>query len=254
MKKGKLNENIQSPIIPNAMKQIFQNPNAVQFRDKKLFDEFKNKQKYFSLSMSHCFYTEKDRELFHKGLKDSEQNCEMGFETGHKLAMVWDDKNKRGFIIPSNLIENELNKISKIIQEELFNILSEISPYDKHLIPKEQQLSDDEIEEQLKEKSSISAVIKDIQSEIKNKKQFNSLLNGVKFSLIEFILKYNLTDGEKTQDDLEKLNIFKLDEYVLALPFGPKDANKEYDEIKNQFISDLLAEDVLDKSDFTYLA
>lgn len=245
--KTKLEENISSPIIPDAMSEMLQNKNAIQFHDKKKFDKFKNSQKYFSLSKSHCFYTKNDLELFHKGIKASEEKCEMAFETGHKLAYVWDDKNSRGFIIPSDLIENELNKIINLIKEELFDILCEISPYDYSLIPKDKTWDEDSIAEFLNDKESITQIILEITPLIIKKNEYNDLMEHLKILLIDFILKYNLnTEGEVIYE-LEKLDVKKLEEFMIGLK---NDSLEEYNEIKKEFVINLLDDNIIRTDSF----
>lgn len=96
---------IHTPLIPDAILVISENPNAIKFTDKKEFTEFSDKQIYFSASSSHCFYNEEEyKESVMRGNKKSEEaeNSELLFETGHEIVQVWDDKNKVGYIIPSD--------------------------------------------------------------------------------------------------------------------------------------------------------
>lgn len=104
------NPNIQGttvtePIIPDAIDAIQANPDAKQFYDKQSYDEFANQQQYFSASHSHCFYSPEEQQEWSKnGGKyddpDSEQS-DILFDTGHELVQVWDNKNNRGYVVPS---------------------------------------------------------------------------------------------------------------------------------------------------------
>jgi hypothetical protein len=123
--KSRLNENIyksrdgyftiSEPIIPDAIEAISKHPEAIEFRDKQSFDEFADKQKYFSASYSHCFYSPEEKEEWHRnGNKhndsDSEQSV-MLFNTGHELVQVWDNKNQIGYVVPSKL--NNMNETNE---------------------------------------------------------------------------------------------------------------------------------------------
>lgn len=146
-----------------------------------------------------------------------------------------------------------MNKIKKskfyeIIREEIKNTLLEISSYDQSLIPKERQLDDDEIKEILNEKNTISDVIKSVDYKKSHIKYYKDLLNSARLELINFILKYNLnTDANETQDYLEKLSIDDLDEFIAGLS---PEATKEYNQIKYEFVSDLMDEEIINKDSF----
>jgi hypothetical protein len=131
--KPKLNENIyksrdgyltiSEPIIPDAIEAISKHPEAIEFTDKQSFDEFANKQKYFSASYSHCFYSPEEKEEWHRnGSKyndrDSEQSV-MLFNTDHELVQVWDNKNQIGYVVPSKL--NNMNEILGFSKKEKQN-------------------------------------------------------------------------------------------------------------------------------------
>jgi len=96
----KIYEDYIDPIIPDVVKLLSANSKVVKFTDRKKFDDFLEKQKYFSASESHCFYSKKDLDRFHKGEIKSEEKCYMLSNVGEKVA-VWDDKKKVGYIIPA---------------------------------------------------------------------------------------------------------------------------------------------------------
>jgi len=107
---------IDKPIIPDAVNVISKNPNAVKFTNKSEFDNFLDKQKYFSASYSHCFYSIDDLEASHRGepewrdgsrqISETDKGCVLLFETGHEPVAVWDEKNNVGYVVP----KNNLNK------------------------------------------------------------------------------------------------------------------------------------------------
>jgi len=96
---------VKEPIIPDAIAAIQTNPKAKVFGNKQSYDDFANQQQYFSASHSHCFYSPEERQEWSKnGSKYTDQDSEqsdMVFETGHELVQVWDNKNNRGYVVPS---------------------------------------------------------------------------------------------------------------------------------------------------------
>jgi len=102
---------IDKPIIPDAIKVISSDKDSIKFTDKNKFNSFLEKQKYFSASYSHCYYSMDDYtascdgdKRFRDGcigISEADRGCIMLFETGRKLVAVWDEKNKIGYIIPS---------------------------------------------------------------------------------------------------------------------------------------------------------
>lgn len=105
-------ETIDEPIISDAIKILSKNPNAIKFNNKQEFNDFKNKQKYFSPSYSHCYYSHDDLEASRRGepewrdgntrISEANKGCVLLFETGRELVAVWDDMNKIGFVLPKN--------------------------------------------------------------------------------------------------------------------------------------------------------
>jgi len=103
---------IDNPIIPDAIEIMSNNPDVIKFTHKGNFDEFLNKQRYFSASQSHCFYNIEDYESFHRGedqwrrdntgISEADKGCLMLFETGHELAAIWDSRNSVGYILPKD--------------------------------------------------------------------------------------------------------------------------------------------------------
>jgi hypothetical protein len=101
---------IDKPIIPDAIKVISSDKNSIKFTDKNKFNSFLKKQKYFSASYSHCYYSMDDYtascdgdKRFRDGctgVSEADRGCVMLFETG-ELVAIWDEKNKIGYIIPS---------------------------------------------------------------------------------------------------------------------------------------------------------
>lgn len=119
------NTTIKEPIIPDAVEVISKNPNVIKFTDKNNFDEFINKQQYFSASHSHSFYSPEEKEEWSQsGGKytdpDSEQS-DIIFNTGRELVGVWDNKNSVGYVVPNNNDEN--NKELKEDDLPTFNAL-----------------------------------------------------------------------------------------------------------------------------------
>ena len=88
---------IQHPIIPDAIKVISNNKEAIEFHNKSDFEDTLKKQHYFSASYSHCYDSLEDFE----NSKPNDDSVLL-FETGHKIVAVWDDKNQIGYIIPKN--------------------------------------------------------------------------------------------------------------------------------------------------------
>jgi len=127
---------VENPIIPDAIKAISQNPKAVKFTNKQLFNEFANQQQYFSASASHCFYNMAEKMEWSKnGGKyvdpDSEKSI-IVFDTGRDLVKVWDNKNSIGYIIPKNQLKpnndysfNENLNHSKS-KQRLFEVMSRL--------------------------------------------------------------------------------------------------------------------------------
>lgn len=104
-------ETIRNPIIPDAIKVITKNPDAIKFSNKEEFNTFAGTQSYFSLSCSHCFQNEEEEEYFHKNgskykTKESE-NSKLCFETGREIVQVWDELNNIGYIIPGKIKNNK---------------------------------------------------------------------------------------------------------------------------------------------------
>jgi hypothetical protein len=97
---------IKSPIIPDAIQILSKNKNAIKFTNKNEFDNLANKEKYFSASQSHCFYTPNEhQEWLNNGNKYSDsdsENSKIVFDTGHRLVQVWDNKNNIGYIVPAD--------------------------------------------------------------------------------------------------------------------------------------------------------
>lgn len=102
---------IDKPIIPDAINALSKEPNAVKFNDKANFDNFLKEQKYFSPSYSHCYYSIEDLEASYrgesewrdgsKGISEADKGCVMLFETGRELVAIWDERNRVGYIVPS---------------------------------------------------------------------------------------------------------------------------------------------------------
>lgn len=114
---------VNDPIIPDVIKILSKNKNAIKFSNKASFDSFARKQKYFSASHSHCFYTKKEMDDFHKNGSvntiDGEKS-DILFDTGHRPVQVWDEKNKIGYIIPSDINESNFkNNLKRFIKEEI---------------------------------------------------------------------------------------------------------------------------------------
>ena len=97
-------------IIPNAMADIAKNSNAIKFTDKKEFETFLDKQRYFSLSATHCFYSEADHQLSrngdkrfrdgYTGISEADRGCVLNFDCG-TLVAVWNENESLGYIVPS---------------------------------------------------------------------------------------------------------------------------------------------------------
>ena len=103
---------INAPIISDAIEVLKQNENALFFNNKSKFDSFLKDQKYFSASYSHCYYSLEDQEASFKGdnrfrngssgISEADRGCVLLFEVGHELAAVWSEKDKCGYIVPSD--------------------------------------------------------------------------------------------------------------------------------------------------------
>lgn len=104
--KPTLNERYSSrlPLIPDAVEELSNYPDAVKFTDKQSFDNFDKQQSYFSAGYSHCFYTPEEyyewQKTHVKNDPDSEKSVILT-NTGD-LVQVWDEKNQVGYIIPSD--------------------------------------------------------------------------------------------------------------------------------------------------------
>jgi hypothetical protein len=99
------NRTLVLPLIPDAIKILSENKNAIKFTNKDELVKFVENQKYFSASFSHCFY-DKDEYLTwsdsgNQNLSDDAKNSLMLFETEHELIMCWDERNKIGYVIPA---------------------------------------------------------------------------------------------------------------------------------------------------------
>lgn len=93
----------EDPIIPDAISVISSHPEAIEFTDKDTFDSFLEKQKYFSASYSHCFYSVEEMEEFRRTFTPVNSDCVILRETGRLLVAVWDAVNGIGYIIPANV-------------------------------------------------------------------------------------------------------------------------------------------------------
>jgi len=108
-------ETINKPIISDALMVISKDENAVKFTNKEEFNSFLEKQKYFSASYSHCYYSEEDYQAAQRGdekfrngstgISEADRGCVILFETGRELIAVWSEKDKIGFIIPSDSLK-----------------------------------------------------------------------------------------------------------------------------------------------------
>ncbi len=143
------------------------------------------------------------------------------------------------------------NRLKNIIIEEIENIMCEISAYDTHLIPKEVYWSDDEIIEFLLDKKSISKIISDVTYRKQTKQLYENLIYSTKLDIIEFILKYNLNTEEESQNELEKMSIKDLEEYI-PIKLNIKE-EKEYKKIIYEFVNNLVNEDIINKNNFVSL-
>ena len=112
---------IRNPIIPDAIEVLSKDPRAVKFTHRGNFEAFLDKQKYFSASESHCFYSMEDEEAFHhgedqwrqdnSGISEADKGSEMKFETGHELVSVWDGRNSVGYILPKESLTEEIENV-----------------------------------------------------------------------------------------------------------------------------------------------
>ncbi len=97
---------VREPIITDVVSILSKNPNAVKFTNKAEFDAFSEKQRYFSASHSHCFYTKEEYDNWSKsGNKHKDPDSEasvMVFETGREPVQIWDNKNSIGYVVPSD--------------------------------------------------------------------------------------------------------------------------------------------------------
>ena len=95
---------IVEPIIPDALMVISNNPNAIRFNNYEEYKEYSGKQKYFSASHSHCFYSQENKEYFHNNgsqhADPDEGLSDILFNTGHEIVQVWDNKNQIGYVVP----------------------------------------------------------------------------------------------------------------------------------------------------------
>lgn len=107
-------ETTNEPIISDGLQVISKNKNAIKFNNKSEFESVLSKQKYFSASQSHCYYSTEDYLASQKGdekfmnknvgTSEADNGCVMIFETGHELVALWSEKDKVGYIIPSDKI------------------------------------------------------------------------------------------------------------------------------------------------------
>ena len=98
---------ITNPIISDAF--IAMENEGKWFYDKTEFEEFLNKQPYFSASFSKCFETLEDYENHNECV-----NCEMIFETGHELVAVWSELQGKGKVIPKIKKVNTPDELDEI--------------------------------------------------------------------------------------------------------------------------------------------
>lgn len=99
-------------IIPNAIAEISKNPKAIKFTNKKEFEQTLDKQRYFSLSAAHCYYSEADYNLSkqgdakfrdgYAGISEANRGCMLKFDCG-ELVAVWNEQESLGYIVPSKL-------------------------------------------------------------------------------------------------------------------------------------------------------
>jgi len=97
-------------IIPNAIEEIVKYKNVIKFTNKKEFEQVLDKQRYFSLSAAHCFYSEADYQLFHQcdkkfmdgnsQISEANRGCMLKFDCG-ELVVVWNEQESLGYIVPS---------------------------------------------------------------------------------------------------------------------------------------------------------
>lgn len=137
--------------------------------------------------------------------------------------------------------------MDKLIRKELREVLNEISDYDRSLIPTEDEWDDASVKEYLYDMKSISKIINTIDYNRTHERYYNELVHSTKLEIISFILKYNLNSENKSQEELEKLDINDLEDYIYKLS---PEADKEYNIILYEFVSDLVDEEILDKSSF----
>ena len=142
----------------------------------------------------------------------------------------------------------EFDKIFNIIKEELFDILCEISPYDYNLIPKDKTWDEDSVMEFLNDKESITQIILEITPLILKQNEYNNLMGHLKVLLIDFILKYNLNVDGESIDDLEKLDVKQLEEFMVGLK---NDSLEEYNEIKKEFVNSLSDDNIIRTDSFS---
>ena len=97
-------ETVREPIIPDVVKILSKNPEAIQVNNKKEFKTLLDKQRYFSSSYSHCFYSIEEYNIWSKTHTKSPEaeSSIMLFETGREPVGIWDEKNQIGYIIPKN--------------------------------------------------------------------------------------------------------------------------------------------------------
>jgi hypothetical protein len=97
-------------IIGNAIADLAKHPNTIKFTNKQEFKTFLDKQRYFSLSAAHCFYSEADYNLSkqgdarfrdgYTGISEADRGCVLNFDCG-TLVAVWNENESLGYIVPS---------------------------------------------------------------------------------------------------------------------------------------------------------
>lgn len=97
------NLTIKKPIIPDALKVLSKNKDAIKVNSKSEFDTIAGKQGYFSASYSYCFYTPEEYEAWtnkHAAPSEDAVKSVMLFNTGRELVQIWDERNQIGYIVP----------------------------------------------------------------------------------------------------------------------------------------------------------
>jgi len=87
---------LQDPIVPDGIKILKKNEDAIKFTNRAKFMTAWGKEKFFSASESWSYQSAEDQ----KAGKKDEQSV-IWHETGRQLVAVWDDKQKLGYIVPS---------------------------------------------------------------------------------------------------------------------------------------------------------